>query len=438
MSTLSVRGNPLGESSKENRPAKSGKAGTSKRSVLGNVTNQVRIQPVRAAKDKHSVLQASKSGAGGQENVGCGAQKKACSGGLSSFSIFQDVAVVQPRPVAAARVPPIVHEEPMNDQENFIPEQDPHLNEAVMGLNGGGALQHLAPLAPLQVNLEPLDDSPMVVDSPREVKSLDRQDDFGLGPYYDDIYKYLRSIESTSRPGKNYMSRQTDVTTSMRNILVDWLVEVGEEYKLNRETLFLAISYIDKFLSIVGVQRPKLQLVGTASMFIAAKYEEIYPPDVGEFVYITDDTYTKAQVLKMESVILKLLDFKVAFPTINWFCEHFLELLDMDERGKHLAFFLTELSLIEMEGFVQFPPSMIAASAIVLARCTLGLSEPWPTKLACASRYSVMDLHSCVFSLYRLHTKARELPQQAVVEKYKQLKYSQVSLLTPPALLNLE
>ena len=46
----------------------------------------------------------------------------------------------------------------------------------------------------------------------------------------------------------------------------------------------------------MAVQRSKLQLVGTACMFIAAKYEEIYPPDVSEFVYITDDTYNKRQV----------------------------------------------------------------------------------------------------------------------------------------------
>lgn len=31
-------------------------------------------------------------------------------------------------------------------------------------------------------------------------------------------------------------------------------------------------------------------------MFIAAKYEEIYPPNVSEFVYMTKDTYTKQQV----------------------------------------------------------------------------------------------------------------------------------------------
>lgn len=40
----------------------------------------------------------------------------------------------------------------------------------------------------------------------------------------------------------------------------------------------------------------------------------------------------------MESVILKLLDFKVAVPTINWFCERFLSLVDMPDKAKSLAF----------------------------------------------------------------------------------------------------
>ena len=55
-----------------------------------------------------------------------------------------------------------------------------------------------------------------------------------------------------------------------------------------------------RFLSYMAVQRSKLQLVGTACMFIAAKYEEIYPPDVSEFVYITDDTYNKRQVCALK------------------------------------------------------------------------------------------------------------------------------------------
>ena len=73
----------------------------------------------------------------------------------------------------------------------------------------------------------------------------------------------------------NYMTKQPDITFAMRSILVDWLVEVGEEYKLHSETLFLAVNYIDRFLSKMSVKRDKLQLVGAACMFIAAKYEEI-------------------------------------------------------------------------------------------------------------------------------------------------------------------
>ena len=67
-----------------------------------------------------------------------------------------------------------------------------------------------------------------------------------------------------------YMIKQPDITYPMRSILVDWLVEVGEEYKLNQETIYLAVNYIDRFLSYMSVQRAKLQLVGTACMFIAA------------------------------------------------------------------------------------------------------------------------------------------------------------------------
>lgn len=66
------------------------------------------------------------------------------------------------------------------------------------------------------------------------------------------------------------MTKQPDITFSMRSILVDWLVEVSEEYKLHNETIYLAVNYVDRFLSFMSVQRAKLQLVGTACMFIAA------------------------------------------------------------------------------------------------------------------------------------------------------------------------
>lgn len=57
----------------------------------------------------------------------------------------------------------------------------------------------------------------------------------------------------------------------MRVILVDWLVEVVQEYKLGSETLHLAVNYLDRFLSYTTfIKRNKLQLVGTAALLIAA------------------------------------------------------------------------------------------------------------------------------------------------------------------------
>jgi hypothetical protein len=71
------------------------------------------------------------------------------------------------------------------------------------------------------------------------------------------------------------MHKQTTLTVTMRAILVDWLVEVHMKFRLVPETLYLCINILDRYLSIVDVERSKLQLVGVTALFIACKYEEI-------------------------------------------------------------------------------------------------------------------------------------------------------------------
>jgi cyclin A len=120
------------------------------------------------------------------------------------------------------------------------------------------------------------------------------------------------------------MRKQRDINHEMRTILVDWLVEVALEYKLEDQTLHLTVAFVDRFLSEMAVQRGKLQLVGVTCMLLASKYEEIYPPCVDDFVYITDNTYSKEQVLKMEHVVLKVLQFNMGSCSALTFMDHFL------------------------------------------------------------------------------------------------------------------
>jgi cyclin A len=92
-------------------------------------------------------------------------------------------------------------------------------------------------------------------------------------PYASDIYSYLRSLEAQARrrPAQDYIAAvQVDVTPNMRSILVDWLVEVAEEYKLVSDTLYLTVSYIDRFLSDKALNRQRLQLLGVSAMLVAS------------------------------------------------------------------------------------------------------------------------------------------------------------------------
>ncbi|KAL4308498.1 hypothetical protein GQ457_01G033530 [Hibiscus cannabinus] len=130
------------------------------------------------------------------------------------------------------------------------------------------------------------DDKPGDIDA----KSDDPQ---MCGLYVSDIYEYLlqKEADPKRRPLPDYIEKvQKDVSADMRGILVDWLVEVAEEYKLVSDTLYKTVSYIDRYLSLNALNRQRLQLLGVSSMLIASKYEEIYPPNVEEFCYITENT----------------------------------------------------------------------------------------------------------------------------------------------------
>jgi len=258
-------------------------------------------------------------------------------------------------------------------------------------------------------------------------------DIFSVPEYSQDIYHYLKHTETKHMPKWNYMGKQPDITFSMRTILVDWLIEVAEEYKLQQETLYLAVSYIDRFLSVMSVQRAKLQLVGAACMFIASKYEEIYPPDVSEFVYITDDTYTKKQVLRMEHLVLKVLGFDLSPPTTHLFVNNYCQMFGMKEQSLHLSMYINELSLLDGENMLQFSPSLLAASSVALARHTLG-DDAWTDDMAEQAGYTVDDLKECLLLLHAAYSAVDSSAQQAVKEKYKSKKFSKVADLEVPSI----
>jgi len=183
--------------------------------------------------------------------------------------------------------------------------------------------------------------------------------------YVTELYQNLFLAEETKFP-RPYMHKQSDINSKMRAILIDWLVEVHMKFRLFPETLYLCVNIIDRYCSKVHVERSKLQLVGVTALLIACKYEEIYPPEVRDCVYITDRAYNRNEVLEMEQKILKTLSFSLTVPTGYPFLQRFLELVKAKKPFRSAASYYMERTLQEHD-LLEYRPSLVSAAAVLLA-----------------------------------------------------------------------
>lgn len=231
------------------------------------------------------------------------------------------------------------------------------------------------------------------------------------------VLKHLQDTEVCKKPEPDYMKYhdalaqpKTFLNELMRMIAIGWLVEVQMEYRLQEETLFLAVGYLDRFLSVDHVKNGPLpahllQLVCIACMFLAAKYEEIMYPCVADFVRMTDNCFTRQQLLQMESRVLNSLQFSMNAPTAHAFLTPLLRVSKANNTAKQLACFIAELTLLDYD-MIKYRPSVLASAAVLLAshlcKCT-----PWTCELQYLTGYAPECLKDCTEDLNELFCRAR-------------------------------
>merc|ERR1711887_50875 len=184
---------------------------------------------------------------------------------------------------------------------------------------------------------------------PKGVNNIDTDENPQLcAEYAQDMYVYLKQKETRYTVPTNYLCN-TRTTAKMRTVLLDWLVDVQQQFKLLQETLYLTISIIDRFLNKEGakISRDKLQLVGVTAMLIASKIEEIYAPEVNDFVYITDDAYSANDIKQMELRILKAIKCDLGDPLPINFLRRFSKAGDVDVNQHALAKYVLESIMLD-------------------------------------------------------------------------------------------
>jgi hypothetical protein len=263
--------------------------------------------------------------------------------------------------------------------------------------------------------------------------------------YSRDVCLHLRQSEKINMASHGYIQNQSEISSKMRAILIDWLIEVHLKFSLLPETLFLTVNLIDRYLQIEKVNSKTFQLVGVASMLIASKYEEIYAPEVRDFVYALNKTYTSNQIIEMEGNILSKLKFEVLHVSSYRFLERFIFFLcdetdlvskigDDPTKTKcfYLAQYLLELGLLDYSA-LKFSPSLLAASALFFARklCFHQDSEKnkmiWTDTLKNYTAYSEESLYPCVKELCKLVTGISHSECKAIINKFSSDKYKRVT-----------
>ncbi|XP_071378854.1 G1/S-specific cyclin-E2-like [Centroberyx affinis] len=178
----------------------------------------------------------------------------------------------------------------------------------------------------------------------------------------EDVWEKMVGKEQKYTHSKSFMQKHPRIQPKMRSILMDWLLEVSEVYTLHRQTFYLAQDYFDRFmLTQDDTEKGRLQLIGITCLFIASKMEEIYPPKLAEFAYVTDGACLEDHILQMELIILKALNWNLCPETAVSWLKLYIQMASMNDNSDLLD--------------PQFPQDVYAQATRLLDLCILNINS---------------------------------------------------------------
>ncbi|KAA8568930.1 hypothetical protein EYC84_007906 [Monilinia fructicola] len=287
------------------------------------------------------------------------------------------------------------------DEEEAYDEQGYTTAHSFRDNTTGGATTVIVPKVTNKVKKE-LEDAKILVESVRTQEDIEDEmwDTSMVAEYGEEIFSYMRELENKLLPDPHYMDTQAEIQWSMRSVLMDWLIQVHQRFSLLPETLFLC------------------------PFFVAAKYEEINCPSIGEIVYMVDGGYSSEEILKAERFMLSMLQFELGWPGPMSFLRRISKADDYDLETRTLAKYFLEVTIMD-ERFVGSPPSFVAAASHAVARFMLSKGD-WSPAHVYYSGYTWAQLKPLVSLVIECCENARK-HHAAVFEKYSDRRYKRAS-----------
>ncbi|CAB4064452.1 CCND2 [Lepeophtheirus salmonis] len=206
--------------------------------------------------------------------------------------------------------------------------------------------------------------------------------------------RVLRNVlqTSTSSSPVNYIAFQNEVTTSMRKIVTDWMLEVCEEENCHGEVFHLAVNYLDRFLCATkDIKKSNFQLLACACIFLASKFKETSPIIADKLSVYTDFAFSTSEITEWELCVLSVLGWDLSIITPYTVLDQIMRRIngvescsfDMDTIRRHAETFIA-LSATEYEFYLAFEgrPTVLAVGALIAAFSGFATSDPMTEDIA--------------------------------------------------------
>ena len=257
--------------------------------------------------------------------------------------------------------------------------------------------------------------------------------------YVDEIFANLKLTENVNSPKYDIIKRnQSEVSQCKRMVILNWITHVHFRFELLPETFYLTVNIIDRYLEKnPNFQLKDLQLLSLSAMLIASKYEEIYAPEVNDFVWISNKSVTFNDIIKMESKILYKLNFEMLIVSPYIFLVRLNEVSGGTNQTLFLAQMLLEIGLSNYD-FCSVNSSLKASTVLFLSRRVILGKEAhnWTPTLKLYSGYDEKQIKACSRSIHDAMVvfakKIKENKPPFILNKYRTNQFNKVADLVFP------
>jgi len=294
------------------------------------------------------------------------------------------------------------------------------------------------------------------VQLPQDVVNIDIED--GMYEYSGDLIAYIKQLEVDTVLAENYLEGGSTLPQN-RSLVIDWMIQVCNYFNFCQETLFYSVYLLDSVISRRDIKGDRLQLVSVACIWIASKLEEYFPADLSKLAYLTQNSYTIQQIVKMETVVLNVLNFKLHVPCVHTILKRYVmaALRHNDQKFIKTCQLILETHMIH-EQFPTVRPSLQVASSVGVALILFhvqavqfnkddteivldssDLADVWTKTLQYYTNYNLEDILPHAASILRNLIVSHSGRFDGARKKYSsQSKHSRLALCPHLMLENLE